>query len=162
MASQDPTTSDHPTALLTAPPTTTRWARLVIAPNRAAYKWWVAITVTLSRRSPMGDHRLHDCWGDPHSYGWLAGQPFRESHRVSRQSGRLRRQLRAVWPGLEWAIARLLPCPPGAGWWPHYPDGHGVSDQCISTTPARPGHGTLRYGHVLWPGSGTSARRLCD
>ena len=48
MASQDPTTSDHPTALLTAPPTTTRWARLVIAPNQTAYKWWVAITVTLS------------------------------------------------------------------------------------------------------------------
>src|SRR5262249_61387945 len=48
MASQDSTTSEHPTALLTAPPTTARWARLVIAPNRASYKWWVAIRVTLS------------------------------------------------------------------------------------------------------------------
>ena len=48
MASQDSAISAHATALRTAPAATTRRAGLGIAPDRTSYKWWVAVTVTLS------------------------------------------------------------------------------------------------------------------
>ena len=48
MASQGSTTSKQATALLPGSPLTTRRAELIIAPDRASYKWWVAATVTLS------------------------------------------------------------------------------------------------------------------
>src|SRR6185369_12133983 len=48
VASQGSTTSQHATALLTVPPITRRRVGPIIAPDRASYKWWVAVTITLS------------------------------------------------------------------------------------------------------------------
>jgi len=48
VASQHSTTPRPATALLTVPSVATRRAGLGIAPDQASYKWWVAVTVTLS------------------------------------------------------------------------------------------------------------------